>query len=203
MDDFLADGDVVNFALKAFDLDGEKLTTADIKAILTSDLSDADSVAGKYGDKRYLEFAASFNFATDGTIERDMTRVQSVSDMLTTQDLFLRQRMEEEAGEESNGVRLALYFKRTAGDISNIYEFLADDRLLAFIKTTFSLPDEFSSSNIDVQARNLEKKVDLEQLSDTKYVERMVNRFLAMYDLGDSGSSPNPALTLLSSSSYL
>ncbi|NDW03853.1 DUF1217 domain-containing protein [Jiella pacifica] len=205
MDDFLADGDVVNFALKAFDLDGEKLSTADIRAILTSDLSDSESVAGKYGDKRYLEFAAAFNFDTDGTIERDAMRVQSVTAMLTTQDLYLRQKMEEEAGGESNGVRLALYFKRSAEDITNIYEFLADDALLEFVKTTFGLPDEFSSSNIDVQARNLEKKVDLEQLSDPKYVDRMLNRFLAMYDLAnDTSSSSSPALAILgSSSSYL
>ncbi|MCE7029119.1 DUF1217 domain-containing protein [Jiella avicenniae] len=205
MDDFLADGDVVTFALKAFDLDGEKLTKADIRAILTSDLSDPDSVAGKYGDKRYLEFAAAFNFDTDGTIERDATRVQSVTDMLTTQDLYLRQRMEEEAGGESNGVRLALYFKRSAADIENVYEFLADDALLEFVKTTFGLPDEFSSSDIDVQARNLGKKIDLDQLSDTKYVERMVNRFLAMYDLAnDTSSGTSPALAILgSSSSYL
>ena len=205
MDDFLADGDVVNFALKAFDLDGEKLSTADIRKILTSDLSDPDSVAGKYGDKRYLEFAAAFNFDTDGTIERDATRVQSVTAMLTTQDLYLRQKMEEEAGSENNGVRLALYFKRSAEDITNIYEFLADDALLKFVKTTFSLPDEFSSSNIDVQARNLEKKIDLDQLTDTKYVERMVNRFLAMYDLSNNtGAGSSPALALLgSSSSYL
>ena len=97
-DYIMQDGDVVNFALKAFDLDGEKLSTADIRAILTSDLSDSESVAGKYGDKRYLEFAAAFNFDTDGTIERDAMRVQSVTAMLTTQDLYLRQKMEEEAG---------------------------------------------------------------------------------------------------------
>lgn len=205
MEDLLSNDGLLNFALEAFDLDGEKLKTADIRAILTSDLSDPNSAAGSYGDDRYLEFAAAFNFDVDGTIERDVTRVQTVSDMLTTQDLYLRQRMEEEAGDENNGVRLALYFKRSAEDITNVYEFLADDALLEFVKTTFGLPDEFSSSDIDVQARNLEKKIDLEQMTDTKYVERMINRFLAMYDLAnDTSSSTSPALALLSSSaSYL
>nr|WP_245396531.1 DUF1217 domain-containing protein [Jiella sonneratiae] len=199
MDDLLSNSDLVDFALKAFDLDGEKLSTADIRAILTSDLSDPDSVAAKYDDDRYLEFAAAFNFDTDGTIERDVTKVQTVSDMLSTQDLYLRQRMEEEAGDENNGVRLALYFKRTAADITNVYQFLADDALLEFVKTTLGLPDEFSSSDIDVQARNLTKKIDVDQLSDSKYVERMINRFLAMYDIAnDTSSSTNPALTILS-----
>ncbi|MBP0616431.1 DUF1217 domain-containing protein [Jiella mangrovi] len=204
MDDFLANTTLVDFALKAFGLDGEKLTSDELRAILTSDLSDPDSVAGKYDDTRYLEFAAAFNFDTDGTIERDVSRVQTVSDMLTTQDLYLRQKMEEEAGDESNGVRLALYFKRVAEDITSVYEFLADDALLEFVTTTLGLPDEFSSSDIDVQARNLEKKIDVEQLGDTEYVERMINRFLAMYDLENDTSGTDPALSILSaSSSYI
>lgn len=203
MDDFLANPNVLDFALNAFGLDGEKLTGDEIEAILTSDLSDSDSAAARYGDDRYLEFAAAFNFTTGGTIERDVSRVQSVSDMLSTQDLYLRQRMEEEAGDENNGVRLALYFKRMASDITSVYTFLADDALLEFVKTTLGLPDEFSSSDIDVQARNLEQKIDMDQLGDTKYVERMVNRFLAMYDLSNDTSSSNPALSILSGATYL
>ncbi|MAU94794.1 MAG: hypothetical protein CMP81_02730 [Fulvimarina sp.] len=203
MNDLLSDAGVLDFALKSFGLDDARLSADEIRAILTSDLSDPKSAAASYGDDSYLEFAAAFNFAADGTIERDQTRVQSVSAMLSTQDLYLRQRMEEEAGSESNGVRLALYFSRTAADIDNIYTFLADDALLEFVKTTFSLPDEFSSSNIDVQARNLEKKIDLGQLDDPKYVDRMINRFLAMYDLSNDSSASNPALSILSGATYI
>ena len=203
MTDFLSKPDVLGFALQAFGLDDEGLTGDEIRDILTSDLSDPKSAAGLYGDDRYLEFAAAFNFATDGTIERDVSRVQSVSDMLSTQDLYLRQRMEEDAGAENNGVRLALYFKRMADEITSPYQFLADDALLDFVTTTLGLPDEFSSGNIDVQARYLEKKIDFEQLGDAKYIERTVNRFLAMYDLANDTSASDPGLAVLSASSYI
>ncbi|MCQ0988350.1 DUF1217 domain-containing protein [Jiella marina] len=201
IEDFLSNQTLTRFALEAYGLENEKLTADDIRAILTSDPSNSESVAAKYGDDRYLEFAAAYNFDTDGTIKRDVNTVQTVTSMLTTQDYYLRQRMEEEAGAENGGVRLALYFKRQAEEISNVYEFLADDALLKFALTSLGLPSEFSSADIDVQARTLEKKIDVEQLSDTRYVERMVNRFLAMYDIENGGgSAPNPALTLLSGS---
>ncbi|MBO0661293.1 DUF1217 domain-containing protein [Jiella sp. MQZ9-1] len=206
MNDLLNQPNVLNFALKAYNLDGAKLSTSDIKAILTSDLSDPNSAAAKYKDDRYLKFAAAFNFDTDGTIKRDSARVQSVSDMLSTQDLYLRQKMEEEAGDENNGVRLALYFKRAAPKVTSAYEFLSDTAMLQVVKTALGLPDQFSSSNIDVQARTLEKKIDITKLGDSDYMERFINRFLAMYDVENSSStaSSNPALSILDgSASYL
>ena len=40
---------------------------------------------------------------------------------------YARQTLEQEAGDENNGVRLALYFERKAPTIKSGFDFLADD----------------------------------------------------------------------------
>lgn len=196
--DFVGNETIMNYVMRAYSLETERLSAADVEAILTSDLADPDSFANRSDDERYVALAAAFSFAPDGTIERSGRSVQAGAQMLSTQDLYLRQRIEEDAGQESQGVRLALFFKRSFENVSNVYDILADARLLDVVQTALGLPAASGQANIDAQARMFEKRLDMEGLKDPKQMERFISRFLALYDLqqGVSGSA-SPALTIL------
>ena len=197
LSDFVANKTIVTYALKAYGLDKENLSQKDLKAILTSDLSDPESFANASGDRRYVELAAAYAFAPDGAIKRGGDEVQTARGFLQTQDFYLRQLLEEEAGADNQGVRLALYFRRMAPDLTSVYEILADTALIDVVRTAVGLPAESGQADIDLQKRTIEKKLDIKTLKDPKELERFINRFLALYEAQNSTSSPSAALLIL------
>ncbi|UIJ72335.1 DUF1217 domain-containing protein [Aurantimonas sp. HBX-1] len=204
VDDFVASKTLTDYALKAYGLEDEKLSQKDLVAILTSDISDPESFVNASGDKRLIEFAAAYAFTSDGGIDRDAGAVQTAKNFLSTQDFFLRQAMEEEAGADNEAVRLALYFRRMGPELSSFYDILADPALLNVVQIAVGLPAESGQSNIDVQKRTLEKKLDLEAFQDPKQLERFISRFIALYDAQSGGGTiGSPALTILSSGSAI
>ncbi|MEF2551521.1 DUF1217 domain-containing protein [Aurantimonas sp. A2-1-M11] len=200
VDDFVANKTVVDFALKAYGLEAERLSQKDLVAILTSDPSDPESFVNKSGDRRLIEFSAAYAFTPDGGIERGVEEIQSASDFLSTQDFYLRQTMEEEAGADNESVRLSLYFRRMAPDLTSIYEILADPALLTVVQTAVGLPAESSQSNLDLQERTIAKKLDLETLKDPKGLERFIVRYLALQEAQSTSTATSPALAILGSS---
>ncbi|MBB4003276.1 DUF1217 domain-containing protein [Aurantimonas endophytica] len=201
--DFVTNKTITDYALKAYGLEAEKLSEKDLVAILTSDLADPKSFVNASGDKRMIEFAAAYAFTPDGRIDRDGRDVQTAKNFLSTQDFFLRQAMEEEAGSDNEAVRLALYFRRMGPELTSFYDILADPALLNVVQIAVGLPAESGQSNIDVQKRTLEKKLDLESFQDPKQLERFISRFIALYDAQSSSSISSPALMILGSSNAM
>ena len=198
VDDFVSNDTITTYALKAYGLTGDKLSKDDLASILTSDLSDPKSYANQTGDRRIIEFAAAYNFRTDGGINRGTEDAQTAHSVMSTQDLYLQQTMEQEAGDENQGVRLALYFRRVAPDLKSAYDVLADPALLTVVQTAVGLPVESGQSDIDVQKRTIENKLDLASLKDPKKLDQFINRFIALYDTANtSTSSTSPALAIL------
>src|SRR5690606_30175537 len=134
IDEFLADDALYSFALKAFGL-ADRLGDKDfIRELLEGGVDDPDSLANRQKDKRYAEFVAAFNFARYGP---DATTINPA--LQPTVDAYLRQTLEENAGEQNEGVRLALYFERKAPDIDSFYDVLADRALAQVVRTALGL----------------------------------------------------------------
>jgi hypothetical protein len=107
--------------------------------------------------------------------------------------------MEEEAGNDNAGVRLALYFERKASSVTSAYDLIADDALFEVFKVLFSLPDEISNADVDAQADMIERYLDLEDLQDPEAVAKMIVKFSVLYD-ADNASTTDPALAVLTAS---
>ena len=198
--DFVGNKTIVTYALKAYGLDKDDLSQKDLTAILTSDLSDPKSFANASRDRRYVELAAAYSFTTTGAIKHNAPESQTARGLMEIQDFYLRQQMEEEAGADNQGVRLALYFRRTAPDLTSVYGILADTALLDVVKTAVGLPAESGQADIEVQKKTIEKKLDLQTLKDPRGLERFIGRFLALYDAQNATSSPSAAAIILGAS---
>lgn len=197
-DEFLKDRRLVDFVLVARGIDPATLTDDYMKQIFTSDLSDPESFANTEKDSRFAQIAASFNFDASGKVVRASTEgIQTKGEVKETMDLFLRQTLESNEGEANAGVRLALYFERMASGITSAYDILGDTALLEFFRTTYSLPQELSNMDIDMQAKIVEKNLTLSDLADPEKLEKLIRRFTIMYDLAND-TSVSPALSVLS-----
>ena len=198
--EFLTDARLVAFVLEANGIDPTSVDAAFMAKIFTSDLDDPKSFVNQQADRSYRKIVASFNFNGQGMVERpDEAKIQSRRGIYETIDSHVRQKLEEEAGNENAGVRLALYFERKAGAVSNPYDILSDDALFEVFKVLYQLPDEIGSADIDAQAKMIERHLELKDLQDPEKVSKMIVKFSVLYDL-DNQTMTDPALSVLTGS---
>jgi hypothetical protein len=191
IDDLLKDDRLFKFAMKAHGLQDMDYAKAFMKKALKEGIDDSDSFANKLSDKRYAEFVDTFNFERYGETTTIFTKARQ-----GTVDKYVRQTLEEDAGDQNEGVRLALYFSRKAPELTNYYEVLADTALSAVVRTAFGLPDSFATADIDKQVAFFESKMDIADLQDPKKLEKFMTRFTNMYEL--SNPSANSATSFAS-----
>lgn len=199
--ELLADRDVIDVVIGAYGLDPEDVTDDFLKQVFASDLSDPKSFVNQQPDSRWTELVASFNFDANGNLTREtIGTVQQRGETLETVNKYLRQTLEETEGASNEAVRLALYFERTAPNITDAYGLIADDALMAVFRTTFGFSDEFSNMDVDQQARIINDNLDLADLQDLTKLERFLQRYTAMYDT-ENASFSNSAVSILSGGS--
>ncbi|GAB1582982.1 DUF1217 domain-containing protein [Phyllobacterium phragmitis] len=198
IDDFMADDRLYRYAMKAYGLEDMAYAKAFIRKVLTEGVKDSDSMANTLVDKRYKEFATAFNFVELG----DKTTASTEAKQGVV-DKYTRQTLEEEAGEQNEGVRLALYFQRKAPKLTNAYEILGDKALLQVVQTALGIPASVSQANIDRQAAMIEDRLDIASLSDPEELSKFLTRFTAMYEINNpsAGSASSIASLLLGGTS--
>ena len=109
IDDLMADKRLLSFALSSYGLDPATEKPEIVRKMLEGGVSDPASPANKLTDKRYAGFVSAFNFMEHGEKATTFAIAQQPS-----VDKYMRQTLEENAGKDNEGVRLALYFERKA-----------------------------------------------------------------------------------------
>lgn len=110
-------------------------------------------------------------------------------------EAYLRQSLEDDAGAEDIGVRLALYFSRIAPTATNGFAILGDNALSQVVKTVLGLPDGASASALDRQAAIIEDRVDLDSFKDPVQLDRFIQKFTAIWDAKNNAVA-DPILAL-------
>lgn len=199
--DFLGDKKLVSFVLEAKGLDPKDYDSALLKKAFAADPDDKKSILNDPANAKLKDIVMAFNFDQKGNLVRSgVGDAQSDSSLATTNSLYLHQTLEQQQGEQNDGVRLALYFQRKAPDISSIYDLMGDKALFQVITTTFSLPSAISSMDVDQQAALLKHFVNIKDLQDPDKLNRLIQRFTAMYDQ-TTKSTQSPALSILGGNS--
>jgi hypothetical protein len=191
VDAFIKNDRVYRYAMKAFGLEDMAYAKAFMKKVLTEGVANPDSFANSLADSRYKEFAKVFDFAALGesTTLFEATRQGTV-------DRYVRQALEEQAGESNEGVRLALYFARKAPEITSTMGILADKALLQVVQTALNIPAAAAMQDIDKQAADLAKRLDLADFKDAKKLDRFITRFTSMWEASSGATSTTSALAL-------
>ncbi|MGY8666563.1 DUF1217 domain-containing protein [Bradyrhizobium sp. UFLA05-109] len=198
IDDFLSNYKLYSYAMKAYGLDDMIYAKAFMRKVLTEGISTTTTFANKLADTRYREFAAAFNFAALGSQATQTTQATT-----GTANQYATQTMEQNAGDQNEGLRLALYFTRKASSITSPYQILADKALTQVVQTAEGWSSMISSSDIDMQAKMITDKINLTDFQDPTKVTKFVQRFAAMWDAtqAQSDTSTNPALVLITGAS--
>ena len=197
IDELLGNSRLLTYAMQAFSIEGLGLDHAALTKLLEGGVADPDSPANAHDDENVAKFVAAFDFAAMG--ESTTTHVTAVDDTIAG---YLRQTLEENAGDQNEGVRLALYFQRKASTIKSFYSVLSDPALAQVVRTALGFPDSMAQADIDRQVAAMEKRIDIEDFQDPEKLAKFLSRFSAMWDVSEAGATTvtSPALTILSAS---
>ena len=193
LDDFMANDRLYRFAMKAFGLEDVAYGKGLIRKLLEQGIDDPESLANQLVDPRYREFATTFNFERYGTTTTTFSDASG-----GTVDRYVRQTLEQDAGEDNEGVRLALYFARKAAEIDSAFEILGDRALLTVVQTALGIPAASATQDIEKQAAEIEKRFDLADLKDPEKLDEFLTRFATLWEIQQPTTTPtNAALNVL------
>jgi hypothetical protein len=184
IDGFLKDYRLFSYAMKAYGLSDMVYAKAFMRKVLTEGTQDTKSFANKLSDPRYREFANTFNFALLGSNATKVAAAQT-----GTAQHYVQQVMEQDAGNQNDGVRLALYFARKASSIKTPYQILADKALTQVVQTALGISPSTSAADIDKQASMLSKLITFSDFQDPAKVSKFTQRFAAMWDASQGPSA--------------
>lgn len=192
IDDFLGNDRLYRYAMKAWGLEDMTYAKAFMRKVLTEGVSSSQSFANKLSDTRYRQFATAFDFAANGETATTLDAAKQ-----GTVDRYVRQKLEQDAGSQNEGVRLALYFERSASNITSAYSILGDKALLKVVQTSLGLPTTMSLLDIDRQAEMITDRLDLADLKDTKKLQSFLTSFAAKWDIDNQSTSQTSPVALL------
>jgi hypothetical protein len=192
IDAFLKDRRLYSFAMKAYGLQDMTYATGFMKKVLTEGVASKTSFANKLSDTKYKDFATAFDFKTYGEATTATDAVQK-----PVVEKFVRQALEEDAGSQNEGLRLALYFERQAPNIKTAYNILGDKALLKVTQTALGFSSYLSMAAIEKQADMITAKLKLTDLQDPAKLQKFLGRFTANWDMENASSNSslsNPIL---------
>lgn len=194
IDDFLHEDNarLLAYATAAYDLEGYFTDKDLIRTMLEGGTADEDSPANTHENTGWKNFVKSFDFAGLGEEATTYNRALKPS-----VDLYMRQTLEENAGQQNEGVRLALYFMRKAPDIQNTYQILGDKALSKVVRTLLRLPESIAQLDVDRQAKLIEDRFDLADFQDPDKVEELMTRFTTLWEVENPSTPPQSLVASL------
>jgi hypothetical protein len=195
--DFVNNYQLFSYAMKAYGLQDMTYAKGLITKLLNEGTTSKSALANTLNDPRYKAFAKAFDFADLGSAATSTSAATT-----DTVSKFVEQTFEDKQGDQNTGVQLALYFKRNASSVTSAYGLLADPAMLKVVQTAYGISPYSGAADIDTQAAYLNKVLNIKDLQDPAKVEKLVERFTAMWDVsGNNTSSTSPTNVLLAGDS--
>ena len=180
--DFVGNYRLFSYAMKAFGLEDMNYAKGLMTKVLDGGVTSSTALANTLG-ANYKAFATAFDFAGQGT---NVTQTAAATTAVVSK--YVEQSLEDKEGTQNQGVQLALYFTRNASSITNLYGLLADKNMLKVVETAFGLPSS-TSADIDSLEKTLSSYVSVSDLQDPTKVQKIAERFTAMWDLDGNNTS--------------
>ncbi|NBC31435.1 MAG: DUF1217 domain-containing protein [Alphaproteobacteria bacterium] len=191
-DDLLNDFQMKKFLLEAFGLEEDIYKNAFIKKILTDDLGGDDALAYKMRDTRYADMATALRLDTGTSILKDSEAMGKIGAR------WLVNGFEKDLGEQNVAVREAMYFRRQAPKIKDMYQVLGDRPLRKVAFTIAGLPEQIAAQPVEKQKAALEQRFKIEDFKEPVYVDNLMRQFLAIEDAkSGAGTSINAGVVAL------
>lgn len=191
VDDLMKNYTVLTMVLSAFQLESEIDKPAMVRKILTESTTDSDSLVNRLVEPRWTKLAEAMHSLNS---DPDFFQKQENVDAILTG--YRTNEYEKFEGQNADGVREAMYFKRLAGDIESVTQIIADKAMMKVIRVSLGLPESFQALSFDQQLERLEKLVDVTDFQDPEKISDIIDRFLIFTQVNNNDPTANPLLSL-------
>lgn len=190
VDALLKDRRSLQVVLSAFQLEDQVDARALLKKVMTQDPEDTASLSNQLSDPRYKQLAKAIYPLSQGTkIFSSTASVKAIIGAYETNEF------EKYQGEQTPGMREAMYFKRNIAGITSPLQIVGSKQFMEVARVALGLPKEIAYQTAKKQAEIIGKRIDITKFSDPAFVDRFVNRYLANNDQQQYGSGGDPAVT--------
>ena len=198
----MADRRLATVALGAYGLGSEVGKRAFVARILEGGTSDPASLANRLANEGFRRITADFRFDREGF---PLTGSPDLRDKVIAG--YLAQTYEEAVGEQDPALRLALDFKRRAGDVASRgwFAILGDRPTREVLGRALGLPDAVASLDIDKQREMFEARAqrtfgtaDPVALTEAASADRIVARYLLLDAAASGPDASTPGFAVLS-----
>ena len=144
VDDLINNKRLLNYALTAYGLDPNIMSDTTIRQVLTSDLSDPNSVANQLPNVSYQALASAFSFNTDGS-------VNGTSPQSSDQVANVVYQYYEASGSGTSAPGAAFksqYYENAIASVTSVDDLLANPRLVNYLETAFGLDPSLQSTEL-------------------------------------------------------
>jgi hypothetical protein len=184
IDDFVKNERVYRYAMQAFGLEDMIYAKAMVKKILTEGLEGSTALANRLNDPRFKELAGVFNFKTYGETTTDTTEAKQ-----GVVDRFVRLQLENQNGQQNEGVKLALYFARKAPNLTSTLGILADKSLLKVMQTALNISESTGLMDLDKQAKMYADRIDIADFKDPAKLDKFIIRFSSQWEITNGSAN--------------
>ncbi|HAU29095.1 MAG TPA: hypothetical protein DCW68_03180 [Rhodospirillaceae bacterium] len=178
VDDLLADRQVREVILSAYQLEENIDAIGLIKKLLTEDPTDKKSVAYRLTDTRYRKFATAMQGLADG--EDPLSSETLQAELL---EAYKTNEFEKSQEDVNPAIRQAMYFKRLIGSATSLSQVMSDATLKEVVRVSGGLPESVDELEYAQQKTRYASKIDVEKLQDEEYVDTFIKNFLIRTDI--------------------
>ncbi|MEP3484111.1 MAG: DUF1217 domain-containing protein [Sneathiella sp.] len=191
VDDLMKNRTLLSVTLSAFQLESEIDKTAFVRKMLTEDPTADDSLVNRLVEPRWTKLANALH-----GLNQDPDFFQNQNNVDALLNGYKTNEFEKFEGQNADGVRESMYFKRIAGGVTEVSQILADKSLMEVVRVGLGLPESFQSLEYEQQKARLEKEIDIEDFEDPAKIDKMIERYLIFTELNNSDPAANPVLSL-------
>ena len=189
IEEFMEDDRLYAYAMKAHGLEEMTYAKAMIQKVLEEGRDEPDAFVNRLTDPRYRALAETFDFKRYDGATTSFSKAQT-----GVVDKFLRQQLEENAGAQNEGVRLALYFERNAPSLTTTEGILADRALSTVVRQVLQIPEATAFLDIDKQVAMLDEQIDINDFADPDKLADFIDRFVNLWDVTNAVPSADANL---------
>ena len=182
---------MLSYAMQAYGLGAYVNDTALVTKVLNGGVTNPRALANTLTTGNWNAFAKAYDF-----VDKGATKPTKASAVAATTAAYTEQQLESDQGQTDPGVQLALYFKRVAPTVTSSYSILGDQNLLEVVQTAFGLAPTSNASQIDAEAKAIDKLVPLKTLQNPTKLNNLTERFTANYDAQYGPAGTGGSLTV-------
>jgi hypothetical protein len=183
---------VMNVLLTANGMSDQIGYTALATKALTSNLSDANSLANTLTDTRWKTLAQTYNFHTHG-----LSSIKNSAAIASIASAYAAATWQTNEDQVTPGLSNALSFKAQASTITSVDQILGNPTMRTVVTTALGIPVRIAFQTLNAQEKAISSQLDIKQFQDPKFVESFTQRYL-IANSGTTSASTSSATDLTS-----